>query len=69
MFCWTAIAAQAYLWLLLVLVIYGAVAWGMILLFTGRSRSKELRRLMTLIGIIGALTSVFLMWAVFTLHV
>jgi hypothetical protein len=65
-FTWTAIIAKAFPWLFLALGVYGLTLWGLIPLFTGRSKSEEFLRFMTLVAVIETAASVFLLWAVFT---
>ena len=68
-FSWTAIAAQAFVLLLLVLGIYGLTLWALVHLFTNRSRSRTLLDFITPIAVIEAALSIFLIWAVFNLQV
>jgi|GEM_PF-1896121 len=69
MFSWTAIIAKSFVWLFVTLGVYVLILWGMILLFTGRSKSEGLLLIMSLIGIVGAVGSAFLVWAVFNLQI
>ena len=68
-FSWTAIAAKAFLWLALILAIYGFTLWALILLFTSRSRSKALLSFITLAVIIEAVIAIFLIWVVFNFQI
>ena len=66
LFTWTAAIAEAFFWLFSVLGVYILTLVGLVLLFTGRSKSKDLAGLMIFISVIEAVLSVFLLWTVFT---
>ena len=69
MFTPVGVMAKSYFWLVIVLVGYAMFAWAAWLLFTGRSRSKELLRFTLTVGVLGAVASGFLMFSLFTLQV
>lgn len=66
LFTYVGLMSKSYLVLVIVDGIYVLALWGYILLFTGETRSEILKRTMMLFSIVGAVSSIYLIWAYLT---
>ena len=62
-----AFIMESYILLASVDIVYGLLVWGFVLLLTGKYWSEEFYRLMSVLGILGSIASVGLIWVVFML--
>lgn len=69
MFNVVGFSAKAYPLLLTIDSIYIILLCGFVLLLTENIKSEALKNLMSFLGVIGAIASVFLLWAIFSFQI